>query len=288
MKICTKCDYKFDKPGWKCPDCGFEPKYASDYYIFNSTHKDPGFKQEIFEKYYEFEASNFWFRARNVLINWAIEKYFPKANNFLEIGCGTGFVLSGINIKFPGIKVTGSDISGKGLSFAARRVSENVDLMQFDAQSIPFENEFDLIGAFDILEHVENDLEVLKQMHRATVKGGGVIITVPQHQFLWSQVDIQACHKRRYSAGKLKEIITLAGFNTIRLTSFIAILFPAMFLSRLIKKAQIHEYGVLAELNLPHYLNYPFEKICDFERIIIKLGADFPFGGSLLLIAKKV
>ena len=63
-----------------------------------------------------------------------------------------------------------------------------------DARRIPFEDEFDVIGAFDVLEHIKEDEQVLVQMHRAVKSGGGIMLTVPQHMFLWSEQDVQAHH----------------------------------------------------------------------------------------------
>ena len=62
-------------------------------------------------------------------------------------------------------------------------------LIQMDARSIPYTDEFDVVGAFDVLEHVEQDAEALSAMYRACRTGGGILITVPQHKFLWSAVD---------------------------------------------------------------------------------------------------
>ena len=160
-------------------------------------------------------------------------------------------------------------------------------MVQFDARTIPFYNEFDVIGSFDVLEHVDDDVEVLNQMHKATVKGGGIIITVPQHQFLWSHADEQACHKRRYSAEELLKRISAAGFDLVWYTSFVTLLFPAMLLSRVLKKGNTQGKEPYSELKLPGIINYFFEKVLSLERLIIKSGVKMPFGGSLLLIARK-
>ena len=288
MKICKGCNSRYYSSSWVCPKCNYVPMFQSGHYQLDSIHgKSNGFQQETFAKLFEIEASNFWFRSRNHLIIWALKQYFEEAKKMLEIGCGTGFVLSGINKAFPKLSLTGSDIFSAGLVFAAKRMND-VEIIQFDASSIPFEHEFDIIGAFDVLEHIEDDNKVIKQMYQATAKGGGIIITVPQHQFLWSQADEQACHKRRYSAKELKNIVSSAGFYVCRCTSFVSLLFPAMFLSRLLKKNHGEGDEIFDELRLPGYLNYAFEKILSFERLMISFGVNIPFGGSLLLIARKV
>jgi SAM-dependent methyltransferase len=99
---------------------------------------------------------NFWFRARNRLIQWALRRYFPEARNFLDVGCGTGFVLSGVAAALPWINLFGREICSAGLEHAARRIAR-FELFQMDARAIPFRDKFDVIGAFDVLEHIHED-----------------------------------------------------------------------------------------------------------------------------------
>lgn len=57
-------------------------------------------------------------------------------------------------------------------------------------KAFPFRKEFDTIGVFDVLEHVHEDEQILAQMHRAVhPDGGGIMLTVPQHPWLWSPTD---------------------------------------------------------------------------------------------------
>ena len=247
-----------------------------------------GFKTEYYARLSELEAKNFWFCSRNRLILWAIKKYFPDAGNFFEIGCGTGFVLSAIENAFPDLSLCGSDIYAEGLKFAEQRLKRTA-LLQMDARDIPFKDKFDAIGAFDILEHIEEDDLVLSQMNRALRRNGGIILTVPQHNFLWSRFDEASCHLRRYNAAELRHKVEHAGFKVIMTTSFVSLLLPLMAASRL-KGRRKHQkdYDVIRQLDINPWANNLFEKILDLERNLIRLGIRFPLGGSRLLIACKV
>ena len=75
--------------------------------------------------------------------------------------------------------------------------------MQLDARELPYEAAFDAVGAFDVIEHITEDERVLASMHRALKPGGVLIVTVPQHKWLWSWTDEQARHKRRYGRREL-------------------------------------------------------------------------------------
>ena len=246
-----------------------------------------GFKAHYFKELIELEAGNFWFRGRNKLILWALNKYSSELNSFLEIGCGTGFVLSAISNQFPGAQIMGSEYLEEGLVYARQRLPF-AKFTQMDARHIPYESELDNIGAFDVLEHIEDDNKVLQQIFKALKPGGMVYITVPQHRWLWSSVDEYACHVRRYDTKELHQKVSLAGFNIIRSTSFVSILFPAMYLSRLLKGSKLDvSVDAMAELRINPILNKIFEWLLNIELALISVGIVLPVGGSRLLVARK-
>jgi ubiquinone/menaquinone biosynthesis C-methylase UbiE len=246
-----------------------------------------GFNAGLFDSLAKLEEGNFWFESRNRLLTWALGQYFPTAEIFLEIGCGTGFVLSNIQREFQHLSLFGSDIFSEGFTYAKNRVPQ-ATFFQMDASQIPFEDEFDVIGAFDVLEHIEDDQAVLNQMYRACKHTGGIILTVPQHDFLWSYMDEYACHVRRYHARRLKTRVQRAGFKILRITSFISLLLPLMIISRLKKRDLNSEFDPTSELKINGSINTVLEKILDLERSLIRKGISFPAGGSLLLIARKL
>ena len=136
----------------------------------------------------------------NDLIVWALGKYGAGVSSFMEIGCGTGFVLQGIAGHFPKMRLVGSEIYPEGIAFAAERIARG-EFMQMDARYIPFVDEFDAIGAFDVLEHIYEDEAVLEQIYQALKPYGFLMLTVLQHRWLWSRIDEYACHVRRYPSG---------------------------------------------------------------------------------------
>lgn len=248
--------------------------------------KQASFDPRHFDKLYALEDRSFWFRGRSDLINWAISRYFPHARDFLEIGCGTGYVLNRLHAAFPLLRLTGSELFAEGLIYAERRLGASAKLVQLDATRLPFDAQFDAIGAFDVIEHIADDVRVLANVHTALKPGGGLLVTVPQHAWLWSGTDVSACHVRRYSRAELKEKLHVAGFETVRITSFVSLLLPAMLLARMRKRSGISE--VEAELNLPAAINgFGYGTLC-LEALLIRLGINLPLGGSLLAIARKL
>lgn len=287
MKICPQCHYHFNQENWHCRACGHTPPSLNGHLTFipELAAESAGFEAEFFPKLVQLEAKNFWFRSRNRLIIYALKHYFPQAKNFLEIGCGTGFVLQGIEKHLPHLISSGSEIFTAGLEFATERLRKTT-LFQMDARNIPFAEEFDIIGAFDVLEHIEQDTDVLAEMYQATQNGGGIILTVPQHPWLWSQADTHAHHVRRYVKQDIIIKLQQTGFKVVRVTSFVSLLLPLMLISRLNQRPS-KNYDPTSELKISGTLNYLLEKILNLERWLIKLGFSFPWGGSLLVIAYK-
>jgi SAM-dependent methyltransferase len=289
MKRCLSCDEAYSASSSSCPACGAHPDRLEGFpaYAPALAKEGGGFRPEYFADLAELEARHFWFRARNRLIIWALGKYCPGLSSFLEIGCGTGYVLSGIADAFPGIQIFGSEIFCAGLHIAAAR-QPKIAFMQMDARNIPFINEFDVIGAFDVLEHISQDEQVLGQIHQALTPGGVLLLTVPQHPWLWSSVDAYSFHVRRYAAKELSVKVRKASFGILHSTSFVFSLLPLMLLSRLAKRGSGKGVDGRAELKISPWLNQTFESILNWEIGMIRMGFKFPVGGSRLLVARKL
>jgi SAM-dependent methyltransferase len=289
MKVCIKCKKEFNSIDWKCPFCGALPNLSNSYISFNPNldAARESYNPEFFDKLAKIEANHFWFEYRNKLILWIIQQYSPLAKNFLEIGCGTGFVISYIQRMMPRLVISGSEIYSEGLKFVSVRLKD-VTLYQMDARQIPFNNEFDLIGVFDVIEHIEDDSNVLQQINKALKPGGKVVITVPQHKFLWTKIDELSYHKRRYTKQELEQKITTAGFTILKIVPFMSLLMPFQVISRLFNKnSDLTEENVVETVKMNRFINAVFKFITTIEYLFIQSGLGFNFGGSLILIACK-
>lgn len=289
MKRCLTCDTCYKSSISNCPNCDFSPDLIDgfDAYAKEYACAGGGFKSGYFAELAELEDVNFWFRARNELILWILEKYCQGFNSFFEIGCGTGYVLSGVAERFPHAKLHGSEIFVSGLEYAAARLP-TAKLMQMDGRNIPFEGEFDVIGAFDVLEHIEEDETVLAQMYAALNPRGFILLAVPQHTWLWSPTDEYACHVRRYAALDLHNKVENAGFRILRSSSFVTSLLPAMIVSRFFqKKIASQKFDATAEMKISPWLNAFFFRALTVELSLIKRGVNLPIGGSRLIVAEK-
>ena len=187
---------------------------------------------------------------------------------------------------FPGLALWGAEIYKSGLDIIKGNIP-NIHLIHADVCRIPFFEEFDVIGAFDVLEHINQDDRVLKEMFKATKPNGGIMISVPQHPYLWSQRDIYLCHKRRYTRTQLVRLVKNAGFKVVYLTSFNTLPFPFMVFRAIKNRKPKPQYDPFAELKIGKVKSAILNLLFFYERVFIKMGFSFPFGGSLFLIAKR-
>lgn len=287
MRWCVACETEFDGPGWTCPACGHAPTIHESHVSFvdaSAFHGDM-FEGRFFETLAKLEEGFWWFEARNDLIVWALRHWFPSAKSLLEIGCGTGFVVSRIAHDFPAVATSASDLFPDAMTFVKSR-APNTLLYQIDGRCIPFRAEFDVIGAFDVIEHIEDDRAVMRQVYKAVRPGGGLLVTVPQHPFLWTSYDEYGHHKRRYTRRSLARLLLDAGFEIVALRSFVSLLFPALLLSRLRDKGA-KSVDPLGEFRVSSRVNATLRGVMRGEFALLQRGANFPCGGSLLAVARR-
>jgi 2-polyprenyl-3-methyl-5-hydroxy-6-metoxy-1,4-benzoquinol methylase len=208
----------------------------------------------------------------------------------MEVGCGTGYVLSAIAASRKWERLCGSELHEQALTFARQRLNGTAELIQIDARAIPARySDMDVIGAFDVIEHIEDDEAVLRGMHRALRPGGGLMITVPQHGWLWSSFDEVAHHVRRYDAGQLRAKIEIAGFHVLFSGSYTFALLPAMLLSRLFSVQSDDAIArAFSEVSTPKPINVLFRSILNAEVALTLAGVRFPVGGSRVVVARKI
>jgi SAM-dependent methyltransferase len=275
--------------GWRCPGCGHTVAQTDGIPMFAPELADAvsGYDPKLFAELSELEAGYFWFVARNELIIGLVDKFFPDARRFLEIGCGTGAVLRDLVTTRKWERLVGSELQLAGLAHARERLSSNAEFVQMDARDIPAAGVFDITGAFDVIEHIADDEAVLRGLRSATRTGGGAIITAPQHPWLWSQFDDDAHHERRYRRGELEAKLLRNGFEVLFSSSFTALLLPLMTASRLRGRKQ-HNDDIFHEFRLNPYVNRLFTSILRAEIWMTLAGLRWPAGGSRIVVGRAV
>lgn len=277
---------------WACEACGQSPARQDGILTFAPELADTltGFDPKSFSALNQSEDGHYWFEPRNRLITALIRRHFPTTSRYLEIGCGTGFVLRGVREALPDAALVGSEIHPSGLAHARHRLGEaaSVQFVQMDARRIPAREAFDLVGAYDVIEHIEEDEHVLAELHAALIPGGGAVIAVPQHPFLWSQADELGHHVRRYRRGELEAKMRRAGFEILFSASYTALLLPLMAASRMRRsRPEQLEAMLKREFDVAPPVNAALRGVLQAEVTLTLAGLRWPAGGSRVVVGRK-
>ena len=245
-----------------------------------------------YKEYAQLEREHWWFQVRGKIISklilTSIETNENKQLNILNIGAATGKT-SEILSKFG--KVTSLEYDKDCCDYAKQQF--NMTIIHGSILELPFmDEEFDLVCAFDVIEHVEDDLLGINEMKRVCKIDGLLVLTVPAFMFLWSHHDEVNHHYRRYTLNNLKDLVKKAGLHPVRGTFYNTLLFIPIALFRLFSKmipeklirkgagsdATLHNTNSLISRILYHIFN--------LELSLLKLF-NLPFGVSIFLSLSK-
>lgn len=254
-----------------------------------------GYNADDFRRVYEVEDAHFWFVARNRVLTAALtamRRPTPVPRSILEVGCGTGNTLRVLRAAFPSATVVGVDALLAGLRFARARTGEPV--VQARIEQLPFNRPFDLIGLFDVLEHIDDDEAALGHLRRMLRPGGTLMMTVPAGRALWSRIDDESHHCRRYEPRQLADALAASGFRLEYQTYFMAGIYPLVWIARRVsalRDSLVNARGGAApalagELRVVPGLNGSLLRLLAPEAAWIARHGHMPFGSSLLAIAR--
>ena len=243
---------------------------------------------EVHQRLLDLENRYFWFTSRRKLLLHLLGRWTSPRGTFCEIGCGNAREMQEISTAYPEITLYGCDIHLEPLEAALKKLP-GCKFFQADLLDFPREYTFDTIGLFDVLEHIQDDAGALLSVHQCLNDGGMLIVSVPQHRWLWGTQDDLARHKTRYSRAELQTKLIEAGFRVRRLCSYMVLLLPLMLCARLLSRKMVNRDNLISdEFDLPPELNRILGVVTDFEVRLTAMGISFPVGGSLICVAEKI
>lgn len=216
----------------------------------------------------------FWFKAKRQLISILLGKLDTGGSSrILNVGAGTGEDISVIK-KAGEIYVI--DIEPQALEMVPEGLT--VEKRLGDVCQIPYADEFfDMVLAFDVLEHVENDAAAVKEIIRVLKPGGAFVFTVPAFNFLYSSHDRALSHFRRYNKATLRAL--LRDLTCVELSYWVFSLFLPVALQRLMKRRE--PVPKVHYMNLPGALNTAFYRLLNIENFLIKHRVPLPLGTAI-------
>lgn len=227
---------------------------------------------------------NYWWHAGRLAVieSWLKNWVKPKKNaRILNVGCGTGGTLPVLE-KFG--KIDNVDVSDEAIKFM-EKAGYKVDKVK--SHKLPYKDgTYDVVVAFDVLEHIDKHKEALEEWTRVLKKDGAILFTIPAYQWLWSDHDKSLHHYRRYTKKLIRSITPKTGIIQ-RMSYYIVFSLPLIvgfrFLNKVTGKKTDSETSYV---NVPLFVNSLFTNFLKLEAASHKFTT-FPAGTSLIAIIRK-
>jgi SAM-dependent methyltransferase len=235
----------------------------------------------VYQQMAELDDRHWWYRARRRILAELIrrEGYLPRHAQILEIGCGTGHNLAMLG-EFGHVDALELDDEARALS--EKRLGRKIMRSPLPELSEVPDRHYDLIGAFDVIEHIDDDHAALAAIATKLKPGGKFMMAVPAHQWMWTAHDVANHHKRRYSKRALKALIDNSPMRLDKIGYFNSLLFPLAIAERAASKLRGKDNG---DVKLPPApLNAALERVFAAERYLVG-RLPLPPGLSLFAVA---
>jgi SAM-dependent methyltransferase len=239
----------------------------------------------VYDELAAVEDTHWWFVGRRRVVRDVLRRRLGRGTaqrTIVDVGCGTGGMLSMLR-EFG--SVTGLDASPIAVDYCEQRFEGSVEVrLGLIPEDIP--DQADVITAFDVVEHLEDDEKALAGIHDRLPPGGVFVCTVPAFPFLWSGHDVVHHHYRRYTAPVLRRRLEDAGFTVERISYFNTFLFPAAAVIRLLHRF-IPGAPAGSDASTPHpAVNRLLLALFASERFLLRRAA-LPVGISLLAVCHR-
>lgn len=219
-----------------------------------------------------------WYRARSRILEAAFAPYVCNASRVLDVGSADGPSVGWL--RGTDLHVT-VDVVPTGLKQGSGVCAS--------ALQLPFPDEsFEVVSAFDVVEHLDPEAAGLHQLARVLVPGGRLLLAVPAYQWAWSDHDVRAGHYRRYTRGRLLQAVTAAGLMPLRASYAFTSVFPFFVAERGLRRIRGSRGAAPSQLTpVPPRLDRLLVSLSDGDARWLQRSRSLPFGSSVLVAATK-
>ena len=241
-------------------------------------------ERSVYREMAELDQRHWWYRARRAVLADLIRREVspPRDARILEIGCGTGHnleMLGGFG------QLDAIELDDESRAIAEKRLGRGIMSARLpELAGIP-DRHYDLIAAFDVIEHIDDDVGAVGAIATKLKPGGRFVMTVPAHPWMWSAHDTVNHHKRRYSKRGLRQLIEGSPLQLQRIGYFNSLLFPLAVADRVASKLRGKDD---ADVKLPSApVNSALEAVFAAERHLVG-RLPLPPGLSLFAVASAI
>jgi SAM-dependent methyltransferase len=251
--------------------------------------------KEYYSDYYHYEREHWWFLIRSRIIEQVLIKHSSILNRpfkILNIGVATG-ATSQLLMKYG--EVTSVEYDKDCCKFVEDILKTKVYNESIADLSFA-DGEFDLVCAFDVVEHVADHVKAVSEMERVCKKEGYLYVTVPAFMSLWSKHDVINHHERRYKLKTLRNLFEKRNGTEVYSSYFNSLLFLPIFIFRILNKlistkslemeATSDFEAIKTDSAIGRIVNFLLGKVFSFELYFLRF-IKFPFGVSIIYLWKK-
>ncbi|MBU1694239.1 MAG: class I SAM-dependent methyltransferase [Verrucomicrobia bacterium] len=265
------------------------------------VHRNEEYSDHYFHILMEMQREHFWYLGRNRFLLAALKKHVARIGRppdnlcAIDLGAGCGGWIAHLatsnTLRFKELAV--GDSSLKALQFAERAVGPAISRFQVDLLDLGWENRWDVVFLLDVLEHIPEDVEVLRQVRECLAPNGLLFLTTPALKFFWTYNDELAGHQRRYSAGDLQALAQQSGLKLLTSKYFFFFLSPLLYISRLFGPKTQSLSPEQARKHLERTHEVPAKPVNAMLRAIFSMETPlgllipFPWGTSVLGVFQK-
>lgn len=243
-------------------------------------------RKDLYKELYEVENQHWWHHHKRAIVHQLIERFASKGM-VLDVGAGTGKTLA--ELKTKGWLAVGLDSEQEAVEWSKKR-GIKVRRCDLETEKFPFRsNQFELVLALDVLEHIGDEKEVLSEIRRVLKPKGIVIITVPAYQRLFNYWDKMLGHQRRYTVKLLKKRLQKAGFKISYLSYFCLLFLPLAILVRFIKRLSGKKTQTISDFQTTPLapISIPLLKLYAKIELLLLQYLSLPFGLSIVGVFER-
>ena len=282
-----------------------EVEFIEEHGIFiprrRPHHRNDEYDEMAFEVLIRMQREHFWYRGRHKLLLNVLKKEiyrrYGRTQNLraIDMGGGCGGWIEYIHTHDPSLfsELALGDSSIRALSLAEPVVGQFATRYQLDLLDLNWHEEWDVVFLLDVLEHISDHEEVLRQIYKSLQPGGLLFVTTPALKFFWTYNDELAHHQRRYSRQDFRTLSQQVNLEILRTEYFMFLLSPALLLSRMLfrppKSAtpeQLRDHLMQTHSIPAKPINSLLANLFSVEAAMIN-SVKFPWGTSILAVLKR-